>query len=135
MYNFGRGSYSSSQERILFEQLLLRGFRPNVALFVDGLNDFFSHADEPYFNESFQQLFNDRSLARPATIPLERLPLYQAVQRMKHVLMHTGAPLYTEDSQDRFNDPQLLDRVIARYRDNKKMIEALADAYQVLGAS
>jgi len=39
-YNFGRGYYVSTQERILFESLLLQGIRPDAAVFVDGLNDY-----------------------------------------------------------------------------------------------
>src|SRR5688500_605353 len=40
IYNFGRGFYFSSQERILFEQLLLAGRRPALAVFFAGLDDF-----------------------------------------------------------------------------------------------
>src|SRR5918911_2555611 len=39
VYNFGRGSYYSTQERILFEKMVAAGFRPDVAIFIDGLND------------------------------------------------------------------------------------------------
>ena len=131
VYNFGRGSYYSTQERILFEKLILVGLRPDLAIFVDGLNDFYSNADEPYFNDWFQQLFNDRSVAKPAPLPLERLPLYQAARWVKRSVFATGAPPLTDKNQDRFNDPQLLDGVIARYRDNKKMIEVVADTYHV----
>ena len=39
VYNFGRSSYFSTQERILFEQLILEGKCPKQAIFLDGLND------------------------------------------------------------------------------------------------
>lgn len=39
VYNFGRCAYYSTQERILFQQLLEAGFRPDAAVFVDGMND------------------------------------------------------------------------------------------------
>ncbi|MBI3306596.1 MAG: SGNH/GDSL hydrolase family protein [Candidatus Omnitrophica bacterium] len=39
VYNFARGFYYSTQERILFEQLLLAGHIPDIALFIDGIND------------------------------------------------------------------------------------------------
>lgn len=39
VYNFGQGAYYSTQERLLFEQLLLDGIRPDIVVFVDGLND------------------------------------------------------------------------------------------------
>src|SRR5262245_57010365 len=41
VYNFGRGYYYSTQERILFEQLLSAGYVPDMAIFVDGMNDFY----------------------------------------------------------------------------------------------
>jgi lysophospholipase L1-like esterase len=46
-YNFGRGYYFSAQERALFESLLARGHAPDLAIFVDGLNDFIYHDGVP----------------------------------------------------------------------------------------
>ena len=40
VYNFGRGNYASSAEMLLFLRLLFEGHRPEVAVFVDGLNEF-----------------------------------------------------------------------------------------------
>jgi hypothetical protein len=131
VYNFGRGSYYSTQERILFEKLLLRGLRPDLAIFIDGLNDFYSNADEPYFNDWFQQLFNDRSVARPGPLPIERLPLFRPARWLKRRITNAAEPPLSADGQERFNDPQLLDGVIGRYRGNKAMIEAIGAAYRV----
>ncbi len=41
VYNFGRPGYLSTQEMVLFQQLLASGFIPQDAVFIDGLNDFF----------------------------------------------------------------------------------------------
>jgi lysophospholipase L1-like esterase len=46
-YNFGRGYYFSAQERALFESLLAQGVAPDLAVFVDGLNDFIYHDGVP----------------------------------------------------------------------------------------
>jgi hypothetical protein len=46
-YNFGRGYYFSAQERALFESLLADGLAPDLAVFVDGLNDFIYHDGVP----------------------------------------------------------------------------------------
>ncbi|HOE12997.1 MAG TPA: hypothetical protein PLQ35_17210 [bacterium] len=43
IYNFGRPAYTSTQERLLFEDLLLKGNIPTIALFFHGLNDSFVH--------------------------------------------------------------------------------------------
>ena len=40
VYNFGRGDYNSTLERLLFQQLLVEGFIPDLVIFLDGLNDF-----------------------------------------------------------------------------------------------
>jgi hypothetical protein len=40
VYNFGVPGFFSSQERARFEDLLVRGHRPDVAIFIDGLNEF-----------------------------------------------------------------------------------------------
>ncbi len=47
VYNLGHGFYYSSQERALFEQILVGGIRPDVAIFIDGLNDFLFYDDRP----------------------------------------------------------------------------------------
>lgn len=39
VYNFGHSGYYSTQERILFTRLVVAGHVPDVAVFVDGLND------------------------------------------------------------------------------------------------
>jgi hypothetical protein len=58
LYNFGRGHYYSSQERVLFEKMLEHGVRPDLALFIDGLNDF-SFTDEPAFTPELSQCVDD----------------------------------------------------------------------------
>jgi hypothetical protein len=47
VYNFGAGAYQSTQERIFFGELLASGVRPDMAVFIDGLNDFaFPHVPQ-----------------------------------------------------------------------------------------
>lgn len=47
VYNFGAGSYQSTQERIFFGEILARGVQPNMAIFLDGLNEFaFPHVPQ-----------------------------------------------------------------------------------------
>jgi len=49
VYNFGRGFYFSNQERILFENLLSDAYIPDIAIFIDGLNEFYHPNGEPAF--------------------------------------------------------------------------------------
>jgi hypothetical protein len=53
-YNFGRGFYFSTQERILFESLLLQGIRPDAAIFIDGLNDYFFWEGRPWLTKELR---------------------------------------------------------------------------------
>lgn len=39
VYNFGRGAYFSTQERLLIDKLLAEDIRPDLVIFFDGLND------------------------------------------------------------------------------------------------
>lgn len=40
IYNFAAGFYYSTQERIQFQELLVKGHKPDAAVFIDGLNEF-----------------------------------------------------------------------------------------------
>jgi len=39
VFNFGQRGYLSVQEKLFFRRLLERGIKPNLAIFIDGLND------------------------------------------------------------------------------------------------
>jgi len=54
-YNFGAGYYFSTQERILFHDLLLQGIAPRMAIFIDGLNDFRQVEGFPEFTPSLHE--------------------------------------------------------------------------------
>ena len=41
VYNFGAGGYYSTPERIRFEKQITAGIVPDVAIFIDGLNEFY----------------------------------------------------------------------------------------------
>jgi hypothetical protein len=49
VYNFGRGYYTLSRERVLYEELLIHGYVPKIAVFIDGLNEFTT--DPPFTRE------------------------------------------------------------------------------------
>lgn len=69
-YNFGCGGYFSSQERLRFEQLLSDGFVPQVAVFVDGLNDFTFWKGVPMFSDHVARLFRPEDVV----VPMELVP-------------------------------------------------------------
>ncbi|OAN66783.1 SGNH/GDSL hydrolase family protein [Magnetospirillum moscoviense] len=63
VFNFGVVSYFSTQERIALERLLTAGIKPDVAVFIDGLNDFYycTIPDQSSWNERLVQLTSARS--------------------------------------------------------------------------
>lgn len=59
--NFGIPHYYSKQELMLLSSLLFEGNRPDIVIFLDGMNDFYPsrmlYYDRPYFSYALQQSF------------------------------------------------------------------------------
>jgi hypothetical protein len=124
-YNFGRGSYYSTTERILFENLLAEGDVPKAAVFVDGLNEFAFGA--PFPAELLRMAVN--LPVRGALAELEReLPLAQLVARAKAGRVPRGSDA---ELAAHFDDASLLDTRIERYESNRRLIRAAASAWGV----
>lgn len=144
VYNFGRGLYHSSLERVLFEKLLAEGHVPNLAIFLDGLNEFFFVGEEPPFTDVLRHLFEEairNEHGRPGILALEliqNLPIVQAARYAKgsgsaggsswSLVRGMGVKL---DREEAYDDPAVIEKAIARYRRNKTMIEAVARAHGV----
>jgi hypothetical protein len=62
--NFGILHYYSKQELMLLSTLLFQGHRPDIVVFLDGLNDFYSSRmlfyDRPFFSYALQQSFEGK---------------------------------------------------------------------------
>jgi hypothetical protein len=56
VYNFGVGWYYSTQERIRFEKLLFEGHVPDIAVFIDGLNER-RPSNKPAYSEEMARAF------------------------------------------------------------------------------
>ena len=122
VYNFAREGYFSSQERILFEQLLAAKLVPQVAVFIDGLNEF-SHPDgQPAFTDTLRRFMAGEIHANP----LDNLPMIKAAHRLS-ARWKKSPPREVEDNAD----VAALDEIIARWMANKKMIEAVGAAFGV----
>ncbi len=130
IYNFAGGSYQSSQERILFQELLVRGLRPNMAIFIDGLNDFaFRHV--PAYTEVLQRLFKpDHSPSWRDGVPLlvQDWPMARLARGIRDRMRRT--PLQPPQHVDS-NIDEVADSVARRYFANKREIEAIARDYAV----
>jgi hypothetical protein len=128
VYNFGRGYYYSTQERILFEQLVGAGFVPALAIFIDGLNDFCYERDEsavsPRLAATLEGSGRDSLMAWLASTALaDAVAIAQ-----KHLRESIGKPV-DNASADLSN--AAVGHVIERYLANKRVIESVSAAYQV----
>ena len=121
-YNFGRGSYYSSQERILFQQLLAAGHVPQAAVFIDGLNDFYLADDRPALTDTLERFVDDLTERgpHPAVAWLRRWPLFELAAAFRRDLGLGRASGRPDD------DAETLAGVIARYRVSKRLVEGLA---------
>lgn len=101
-YNFGRGYYFSTQERLLFEQLLIKSIVPDIAIFIDGLNDYYYVDGRPELTPLLYQ-FTAQDLPQPK-------PTKLATEKEKALAVQ---------------------KILDRYKHNLKMIEATAKEYKV----
>jgi lysophospholipase L1-like esterase len=62
--NYGITYYYSKQELMLLSKLIFEGERPDIVIFMDGLNDFYPSRmlfyDRPYFAYAMQQVLDDQ---------------------------------------------------------------------------
>ncbi len=132
VYNFGRGSYFSVQERYLFEKLLIEGFVPDVAVFIDGLNDFTNVYGEPARTKDLQDFMDGGEISLPRRV-LRALPVTRALGLMQ--APRRDDPGKSRDSFKKFppaHQKEILRRVVERYLTNKRMTEALAREFNVV---
>jgi hypothetical protein len=128
VYNFGQPWYFSSQERVLFERLLLHGHVPDMAVFIDGLNDFGTVPDEPAFTKRLANVYEWNNAA-PSEVwgrALASLPAVQAWQQFQSE--PTSEP---QEPQKNYGDPAVLNAILDRYLANQRMIRAVARAHGV----
>jgi lysophospholipase L1-like esterase len=62
VYNYGTPTYYSYQELILFSNLVYSGHKPDLVVFLDGINDFWfataAYYRQSYFSYVFRQVFD-----------------------------------------------------------------------------
>jgi len=137
VYNFAAGYFFSTQERVLFERLVGDGVRPALAVFVDGLNDFYNTTNQPEFAPRLEALWG---VAEHAGTPeladvVRELPIARAARLLRDRLRPADggtAPVPRLPPPPRPEPPEVLvDRAIRRFEDNRRMLEAVAAAYRI----
>jgi hypothetical protein len=132
VYNFGRGNYFSVQERLLFEKLLFEGFVPNMAIFLDGLNDLDRFDGTPAHTKDLRKFMEEGDIPVAWKV-IPKLPVVKAVRA-----------LLSEPEDEKFDlrkvykktppaqQAQLLQGVVERYKVNKRMIEVVSKEFGVI---
>ncbi|MDO8607340.1 MAG: hypothetical protein Q7R40_12460 [Phaeospirillum sp.] len=136
VYNFGQSYYFSTHELLLFQRLAMQGIRPDVAVFVDGLNEFFHHETFLFMSDHIATVMENQAVTvgtafrRLAVgLPLVRLaekvsarfaakPVEQQAEASIQQLMQGGSGAKAE-------------AVLDRYLANKALIERLAETWKV----
>ncbi len=137
VYNFARGYYYSTQERILFQELLGAGLVPDLAIFVDGLNDFYHATNEPLFTDRFRNLVADettssvKSLARATSLGRALRGLGRKLDPSPPAEVPAASTSRDSSASTEVSVEPLIVDVVARYLTNKRMIEVVAADFGV----
>ncbi len=123
VYNFGRSYFYSSQERILFQQLMLHGHMPDVAVFLDGLNEFVYPDDEPQWTGALRNMISTRhqAMVDPAR------GLISIGRWFARTVLHSLSQRRPSRETSGPADGMLsADRVVGRWLLNRRFIQLLA---------
>ncbi len=125
VYNFGRGYYFSSQETALFSHLLVSNIVPDIAVFIDGMNDFVYLDGRPEYTDQLTQFMNGRQTPVLLTESATSRAAGFVRARLLPVLGHSAVSEPSDPIESR------LKATIARWLRNKKATEALASSFGV----
>lgn len=117
VYNFGQGAFFSTQERILFEELLTEGRHPDVAIFIDGINE--CALEEPLHTEEIRNFYDGKRF-----FFLNRTSIVTLTMRIMDRLK-------SKPALNQIHPIEAPKRMVERYFANKKMIEAIASSYKI----
>lgn len=123
VYNFGRGNYYGEQERVLFEALLAEGRSPDVALFIDGLNEW---KLAPKYTTRLDYLLRE-SDGRLVLRALKTLPVVELLRRLRGEASNAGGSAEGEEPAR-----QLAELALARWLRGKRLIEAAAAEFGIV---
>lgn len=120
IYNFGRGHYFSSQEMILFQQLLLQNIRPSLVIFIDGLNDLNHYSGFPAYTRKLTKFMDDGEMT-----PLWSMILDMPISRFLMKKHKAGEVAEVRSPETVASD------VVQRYIANQKLIDVIAKGYGI----
>lgn len=125
VYNFASPYYISVQERIRLEQLLLEGYTPCVAIFIDGFDEFIAPYYAPLMLKPFVEALQPRATLRQGARTLQGLVYRLTPQWLRsryHASWLAGHPPGPSP------DPVA---VVDRYVANTRLINAICEHFGV----
>jgi hypothetical protein len=139
IYNFGRAFYFSTQETILFMRLLSDGIVPDVAIFIDGLNEFYYQTNTHIFATEMKTLFErevgkqSNSVMRVSLADAREAILYLPIGRLARDIKSYFAGVDFKPHAARFmaHNKQGTENSIRTYLANRRMIMGMARAFNV----
>lgn len=137
IYNFGHSFFFSLQERWEFQRLIQHGIVPDLAIFIDGLNDFYHWSGQPTYRSckepnSMSEKLRNTFVCRDDELcwPLQRFAsqfhidtLFERHQKPLAIVNEATPPPF----DDRAANMAIIDRWLA----NKRAIEETAEASHV----
>lgn len=131
VYNFGRASYFSAQERVLLEKLLLGGFLPDMAVFLDGSNEFVFWDHEPGYTGRLKKWLPEGDIPVTRHI-LRELPVVKLVRNWVGITAKEEAAKESKPHKAESQEVQRwLEETVGRFLRNKRMIEAICKEFRV----
>jgi hypothetical protein len=128
VYNFSTGGYYSSQEDVRFERLLAKGFVPQVAVFVDGLNEFTHEKDEPGWSEDLAEVMKDGSFVKSISMRAKQTALGDLLHSLRRKMVGE-APVIPARRQPA--ESRIMESICERYLRNQRLIQAAGDEFKV----
>jgi hypothetical protein len=121
VFNFGQGGYYSSLERIRFLRLITDGWQPDIAVFLDGLNE---------FNDV---RFPDRSSNSDRLAFLANRPILAAISESSTATLaaKVARRQHGDLSDRRIADNAILQKMVDRLAINREVIRAICKSLRI----
>ena len=128
--NFGQGHYYSTQERILFSNLLTKLPPPFAVVFIDGFNDFSKYYE---FDESALTKKIKYKMSKTSTDDLidyfrERLFRLNIVRLANE--MQQSQKKIIDDTNPNFNESDII-KMVETLINNQKIIKAISEKFEI----
>jgi hypothetical protein len=118
VYNFGQPAYMSTQEALFFQSLVTAGTAPDLAVFLDGLNEFYFRGEMAFTRELQEMMDGSHTYHRLGA--LIDLPMYQLARNLRKNLPPPAPPALSPAEEEKG-----FRKIIAQWMRNKQFIETI----------